>query len=174
MVKKRSRPPGRPELAESLNDLTGEELDELQRGHSMEGLLRHEPEDPDPGLEVTSGQSVFPTEEHRRREWERHRHLLLAAAEPGTRPWAWWRYERLPEKRRIVLGEPFGIAGPEYIREEEPEPERDYLERHGLLTEAEKALLAALDAERAKDSGAEERRRWAWEGWETQEADRSG
>ncbi len=172
MVKKRRRPPGRPERAESLKDLEIHELDELRQGHSLEGLLRHEPEHPDPGLDVTSGQSVFPTEGHRRREWERHRHLLLAGAEPGTRPWAWWRHESPDEPRREVLGEPYhGGAGIGFVRCEELEPERVYLERHGLLSAGEKALLAELDAERAKDPEAEESRRWVWEGWETQEAE---
>jgi hypothetical protein len=36
---------------------------------------------------------AFETEAERRQGWERERDRLLAASDPGHRPWAWWRYD---------------------------------------------------------------------------------
>lgn len=52
-------------------------------------------------------------------DWKRHRAHLLPEwirERPGTRPYAWWLFDA-PEVRS------------------EDESERDYLERHGLLTD---------------------------------------
>ena len=88
MVKRRTRPLGTEGRADSLDDLTPEEIDELLRGHSMEGILTWHPDQGEPPRPyVTSGKSVFATEEQRRCEWERHRHLLKAKMQPET-PWA--------------------------------------------------------------------------------------
>lgn len=38
-------------------------------------------------------ESEFASDEHRRREWLRHRTVLMAEVNPGTRPWGWWVYE---------------------------------------------------------------------------------
>jgi hypothetical protein len=38
--------------------------------------------------------SAFASESERRRAWERHRKELLALEPPGSRPWAWWYYDR--------------------------------------------------------------------------------
>ncbi|WP_232199382.1 hypothetical protein [Thioalkalivibrio thiocyanodenitrificans] len=60
-------------------------------------------------------------DERMRRDWERHRDQLLAewsATNAGTRPFAWWKFDA-PEPRP------------------EAEAEREYLARHGLLTDEE-------------------------------------
>ena len=57
-----------------------------------------------------------------REAWEKHRENILTqwiAANPGTRPWAWWKFDA-PEPRP------------------EGEGEADYLGRLGLLTDLEK------------------------------------
>ncbi len=101
MVKKRTRPLGTEGRADSLDDLTHEEIDELCLGYSMEGLLcEGDPEHPDPGLEVGgTGQSVFLTEEQREREWKRHRHLLMAKMRP-KKPWAEQYYSKRKKSSR--------------------------------------------------------------------------
>ncbi|WP_033336892.1 hypothetical protein [Thioalkalivibrio thiocyanodenitrificans] len=56
-----------------------------------------------------------------RLDWQRHRDVLLPEwikANPGTRPYAWWKFDA-PEPRP------------------EAEAEREYLARHGLLTDGE-------------------------------------
>lgn len=82
--------------------------------------------------------------------WEElHEELLAAhiAEHPGTRPWAWWAFDA-PESRRFLGDEPedlspfgvwYGMAsswGCAFY-----ETEADYLDRLGLLTDAERAAL---------------------------------
>lgn len=65
--------------------------------------------------------------------WRRWRDELIAermVTHPGTRPAAWWWYER-------------GMDQPDY------QEERAWLEAHGLLTPQEKEKLAAWDRPRA-------------------------
>ncbi|MBA2757361.1 MAG: hypothetical protein H0U37_07965 [Chloroflexi bacterium] len=57
--------------------------------------------------------------------WSIHRDYLLAASSPGLRPWAWLRYEPLPESVR------------------EPGPIRDALVRNGTLGALEVGLQDA-------------------------------
>ena len=64
---------------------------------------------------------------------------------PGTRPWAWWYFDA-PEPRPVV-GEtaPGNVATvPRQVRRGGAvyETERAFLERHGLLSEDERAYLA--------------------------------
>lgn len=86
--------------------------------------------------------------------WDGNREEYLAAwvdARPGTRPWAWWRFEA-PEPRRIVsgrarvAGEFFGL--PDMATPGEMvavyESEAAYLERLGLLTESAQDADAGL------------------------------
>jgi hypothetical protein len=78
---------------------------------------------------------------------------------PGSRPWAWWRFEA-PEPRRRVGGQgeqqagihdegAFGLPGywnEETLDADDPpvfESEASYLERHGLLTTSERGRLKA-------------------------------
>jgi len=84
-----------------------------------------------------------------------------ARENPGTRPWAWWEFDA-PDRRRCiegrdVLADPgrpahlrktsFGVPvcwTPEEMRDPSTyESETDFLERHGLLTPEEKALIDA-------------------------------
>lgn len=70
-----------------------------------------------------------PAEDTLRAAWQQHGEALTAehvAAHPGSRPWGWWRYDA-PEPRQM--------AGRDW------EPELPYLERHGLLTPAEREAL---------------------------------
>jgi hypothetical protein len=114
-------------------------------------------------------------DEQKRQRWEEHRDELLAewgAAHPATRPWAWWRYEAL-EPRQCVSGaelllptlapgdwqwcwkEDFGIPGFVQCRPDgfdglpEVESEAAYLDRHRLLSRAERSQLGedAFDPE---------------------------
>jgi len=83
------------------------------------------------------------------------------ASRPGTRPWFWWRYSS-PERRRCISGEhyydrlgashvyprgySFGIPAFIFSRADADctyESERDYLDRHGLLTPAEVEVIGA-------------------------------
>jgi len=55
---------------------------------------------------------------------------------PGSRPWAWWREDR--EQLRVIRIDKKSLAcdgGRVY------ETEREYLQRHGLLTAAEKKAV---------------------------------
>lgn len=119
----------------------------------------------------------FDDEEHRRQTWEKHRDAILAEwieLHPGTRPWAWWEYDRPDDlRRRIHLPDELltqfqdtqGVRlerdeaanpGKWYWTKDPPhwgipqpfgngsdlfEAESDYLERHGLLTRAERRAL---------------------------------
>jgi hypothetical protein len=66
--------------------------------------------------------SAFASDEARRTSWRSHSAELKRLVEPGSRPWAWWEYDA-PEPARAR------------------ESETAYLERWGLLTEAEQASL---------------------------------
>jgi len=94
------------------------------------------------------------------RLWVAHREELLAEwilAQPGTRPWAWWRWDALSESRRRIGGtgtallerpdgkHPVSFGTPnayddDYNVADPPkyESEREYLTRHGLLTKVER------------------------------------
>jgi hypothetical protein len=106
-------------------------------------------------------------EEGLHREWKRWREPLLAewiARRPGTRPWAWWRYDAPePERRRLggkgiemceqYLGytRAFDFGIPRYWHQIDPaqpplyESEAAYLQRHNLLTPSEARELTADD-----------------------------
>lgn len=90
-----------------------------------------------------------------REAWEDLRDELLPAwiaENPGTRPWAWWKFDAPEPRRRIqrvltpdeqqrVRKHSGDAALEQYSRylKGSPlnEPERDFLERNGLLTAAE-------------------------------------
>jgi hypothetical protein len=98
-------------------------------------------------------------------DWEAVRDELLEAwiqREPGTRPWAWWRFEMpkdkrgQPDYRRHVGGsgregafvQDFGIRGCFDCSATNPplvESEAAYLQRHGLLVQGEERRLRAKD-----------------------------
>ncbi len=114
---------------------------------------------------LTLGHWFFPDSEleddHKMRGlWEAHCMQLLAdwvLENPGTRPWAWWRWDAPAEFRRRIggigtaltkcldgesapfFGMPRCYAG-DYEDKDPPkfESEREYLARHGLLTRVEK------------------------------------
>jgi hypothetical protein len=80
--------------------------------------------DPAPAREDTP-----PSDDVLRAAWELLREELIAehvAAEPGTRPWAWWRFDA-SEQRRLVAGD--------------HETEVAYLRRLNLLTADEERTL---------------------------------
>jgi hypothetical protein len=93
------------------------------------------------------------TEEDLPELWERFGEEILAdhiAQHPGSRPWGWWRWSA-PEAPRLVESGGITILDvdnyypwPEDLDpHQQYETERDYLERLGLLTDAERAALAA-------------------------------
>lgn len=136
-----------------------------------------------------------PSEADAKKMWARHRgqllrwwlhgipadafrrvHLGLDACnkphEPGTRPWAWWKFDALGHRQLLAVEEMTGPVGKARIVERAPtaedeaqawsvghdwfgtpsgtcgglyqfEEEVEYLERHGLLTAAEKKALRA-------------------------------
>ena len=69
-------------------------------------------------LGSTCDASAFESDDARRAAWRTHATELMTMVDPGSRPWAWWQYDapEAPLPR---------------------ESERDYLARHGLLTETE-------------------------------------
>lgn len=69
------------------------------------------------------GISDFASPFLRRAAWYQHREGLMEDPTPGMRPWGWWEYE----------------GGGKH-----PEDEAVELRRLGLLTDAEKGLLAAM------------------------------
>jgi hypothetical protein len=98
--------------------------------------------------------------------WEELRGELLPAYiadHPGTRPWAWWRFDAPEPYRRFLGGYDFrtdpaarvgltaeihtGLGWYSSIGEAEltdppiVETQAGYLERHGLLTDAEREVL---------------------------------
>jgi hypothetical protein len=138
--------------------LTFGELQELAHGAVLLG-----------GYDVTG----FAGDDSRMREaWAVHGERLTAAwvardhatvpignaGGQGTRPWGWWRFDA-PEQRRILAPLPArrGPVDPEAWRrhhglpcrmtradeDRHVERQRDYLDRLGLLTDAERAALEA-------------------------------
>ena len=100
-----------------------------------------------------------------RRAWEQHREYLLAqwiSQHPGTRPWAWWRFDdEIPEPRRRLggIGQTMAERYPAVvahfekglpaswveINEDDPPTflsEAAYLLQYGILTASEKKWLA--------------------------------
>ncbi len=96
-------------------------------------------------------------EELLREAWEAFGRKLLAefiTEKPGRRPWAWWHFDAARPRRKLDDGPPdegegslyFGVpvaAGSMGIPRGEYETEAEYLNRHGLLTAAERRALAA-------------------------------
>jgi len=93
-----------------------------------------------------------------REAWEVTRDVILpewTAERPGTRPFAWWKFDHKQE--RPIVNEWPGFVRDGFTRHgfldtdlhsgrgERPmqEPECDYLDRNGLLTNAERRALAA-------------------------------
>ena len=70
-----------------------------------------------------SAGSAFDSDKSRRTSWRSHSAELMRLVQPGSRPWAWWKYEapEPPKPRESAMA---------------------YLARCGLLTEAERASLA--------------------------------
>lgn len=81
----------------------------------------------------------FQDEAERQIAWTRHRERLIAESHPGTRPEAWWRYER-----------------PDLFRGRKPstfERETALLRKHGLLRPDELRALAERKAQRGESGG---------------------
>lgn len=98
--------------------------------------------------------------------WEELRDELLPAyilEHPGRRPWAWWEVES-PEPRRCIegpgahafrnpnapawtkrlsFGKPTCWGGDDFANPSRYESQPAYLDRHGLLDDAERLALAA-------------------------------
>ena len=113
-----------------------------------------------------------------RADWEAHREALLAydlqdpeewrkthhtsfgwggeaPGGPGSRPWAWWQFEA-PEPRPIVgqskwPGYTVTVPRQPWKWSVAYEPERAFLERHGLLSPEEITDLAAFDARQPRE-----------------------
>ena len=93
------------------------------------------------------------------RVWRQNREPILSAwitELPGTRPRAWWDYDS-PEPRRAVQGVAFYDRHPDVFRkycfgitpilDDDPpeyETEFDFLRRHKLLTDFEKAVSVEM------------------------------
>ncbi|MFA9477109.1 hypothetical protein ACERK3_02260 [Phycisphaerales bacterium AB-hyl4] len=94
----------------------------------------------------------FPCDTERRRAWEVLRDDLLPewiADHPGTRPWAWWRYDA-PERRQRVDGPPHPFDNPERIEHIEhiaskPKAAGDYKQAMYRLYYGRPASLCVLD-----------------------------
>lgn len=102
-------------------------------------------------------QSLWETDFLRRKAWQLNRDKLMADINALSRPWAWWRYDA-PEPRQITgtrkvlvpfTNKPGRVKctcgewhlGYSCVRESE----LDYLTRLDLLTDGERAHLAALE-----------------------------
>ena len=68
------------------------------------------------------GASAFASDSIRRSAWQEHQEDVLPLVDPGSRPWAWWRYD-----------------APEPVLPRESE--LAYLERCRLLSEPEQLRL---------------------------------
>jgi hypothetical protein len=79
------------------------------------------------------GGSAFPSDEARLSSWQAHAEEIMQLVEPGSRPWAWWEYERTES----IL--PW-------------ESELAYLFRCNLLTAAERARFAEEKIQCASDA----------------------
>jgi len=106
------------------------------------------------------------TDNERRRLWEQVRDQLVAEfieAHPGCRPWAWWRFDAPPERRRRIrpadamtpanfdwaLAKGCGLPSEHHsvvIVDADFETQAEYLRRHNLLTSAEIELLTPQPA----------------------------
>jgi len=95
------------------------------------------------------------SEEVIQQAWEQHGSNLMAAwiaEHPGSRPFAWWKFEAVPEhgERRIVDLRftpdlragwiKYGILSTHTVPPIQ-EAESEYLDRHDLLTKEERHLL---------------------------------
>ena len=88
-----------------------------------------------------------------REAWDDSREWYLARwvqEHPGTRPWAWWRFDATEPRRRYdgamippKEGRLFG-GTVESFRDALYEKQRHYLDRIGELTESERAYLLRL------------------------------
>lgn len=98
-------------------------------------------------LELTCGPdhrgSAFESEFLRVAAWKANRDVLTTR-NPGQRPWAWWHYEAPGERRVKRYRINTGITGMKWV--EQPEPDHEFLERHGLLSDDERAHIAAIEA----------------------------
>ena len=91
-------------------------------------------------MDLVIGGPYTPGERTRLRPlWESHREQLMASVNPGTRPAAFWEFE---VEKKDRPGEPADPRKPGYVPDE---LQIDRLKRLGLLTPAEKALLADLE-----------------------------
>lgn len=93
--------------------------------------------------ELTHGYSffdddAFADEDDMREGWESVREGMLPnwiRDHPGTRPYAWWKFDspvRVTWHTRVGEHAFVSVAGGA------PEPQRDFLERFGLLTQTER------------------------------------
>ena len=101
-----------------------------------------------------AGDSGFENETHMRNAYLRHKDFLFTLQgarefdrfEFGSRPYAWWQFEDLPEKRRIVKyyesPASVSVGPPMPIRESEYE----FLKRNNLLWEGEEEKYRAAQA----------------------------
>lgn len=115
----------------------------------------------DPSVEWCEFAPCFPSDEELAAHWKKHREAILKQyilKYPGTRPVAWWDHDA-PEPRKLIGGVEFpegylvekGAPGRaewvEAVREDWKNPATyeasvTYLDRLGLLTEAERRALA--------------------------------
>ena len=131
------------------NDLSERTREHLLGGHDFEFL---------------AGEAL--DTEGLRDAWEDHGEDLLAsfiAEHPGRRPWGWWRFEALEQRRRNQPDGPYtqyrcpaSFGVPENCDPAEYETERDYLERLGMMTVAERASACRQAARRAAGDGGSE------------------
>jgi hypothetical protein len=105
-------------------------------------------------FQFTAGRGeTEPTEAELRKLWAEVREDFLAkhtARSPGTRPWAWWKFEATEPRLQVAPGpEALGPADwfgmPSKYAGMPPddmyETEAEYLERLGLLTDEERDRL---------------------------------
>jgi hypothetical protein len=110
---------------------------------------------------LQTGSSIFGEverlpEETRREAWDTARDDILAdhiQESPGSRPFAWWRYEAKQQRRQVAgpahsrpdsqrwFGVPTGMYCPSDF-EAEYETEAEYLERLHLLQPGERKAMA--------------------------------
>jgi hypothetical protein len=101
--------------------------------------------------------------------WQVHGEELLeefVAENPGQRPFAWWVLEHKKERPIADSHEPYGAEWAQHLREKNMfgylhgnafggrdftplvEPEENYLDRHGLLTNEERRVLGRHGADK--------------------------
>jgi hypothetical protein len=104
-------------------------------------------------LHLLNGSDMFgdgygyksPDLELMRADWVTHRNELIdeqMAKQPGTRPWAYWEFEKLAERPRLVFV-PKKMGRLLELKDGRIETQFDYLKRHGLLTPEEKTVLGS-------------------------------